>query len=44
MPTTDPALLRALEVSGGFLHAVTLAIVVLGLLVVAASLRKSPEK
>lgn len=44
MPTTDPTLLRALEVSGGFLHAVTLAIVVLGLLVVAASLRKAPGK
>lgn len=44
MPTTDPNLLRALEVTGGFLHAVTLAIVILGLLVVAASLRSSPEK
>lgn len=44
MSTTDPALLRALELSGGFLHAVTLAIVVLGLLVVAASLRSSPGK
>lgn len=44
MPATDPALLRALEISGGFLYTVTLVVLVIGLLVVAWSLRHSPEK
>ena len=43
MTTTDPALLRAMELSGGLLYAVTAAIIVFGMLMVALSFRKSPK-
>ena len=45
MPTTDPALVRtAMEISGTLLYAVTTAVLVLGLAVVAFSFRDSSGK
>ena len=43
MPTTDPNLIRALEFSGNLLFAVTAVVVVVGLVVVALSLRHAPR-
>ena len=45
MTAADPTLIHtALEVSGGLLYAVTVMIIVFGLLVVLFSLRGSPQK
>lgn len=44
MPTTDPVLLRAMELSGNLLCVVTAGIIVVGLLMVALSFRKTEPK
>jgi len=43
MNATDPALLRAMVLSGGLLYAMSAAIIIFGVFMVALSFRKSPK-